>query len=33
VALADRALYTAKEKGRNCVELASTEPETVSTSR
>ena len=32
VALADRALYAAKEKGRNCVELASTEPETDSSS-
>jgi diguanylate cyclase (GGDEF)-like protein len=33
VALADRALYAAKEKGRNCVELACTEAETVSYSR
>jgi diguanylate cyclase (GGDEF)-like protein len=33
VALADRALYTAKEKGRNCVEVASSEPETVLSSQ
>jgi diguanylate cyclase (GGDEF)-like protein len=33
VALADRALYTAKARGRNCVEMASTEAEIVSSSR
>jgi diguanylate cyclase (GGDEF)-like protein len=32
VALADRALYKAKAKGRNCVELAPSEPETMAMS-